>query len=77
MSKNKYLALISMVESVNQCPNCGHKPFESFMRGLVVRFSWFGLRKKNWAIICYKCKQVVGWEDPEDPKLLLRTAIER
>jgi hypothetical protein len=77
MKSNKYLVLNSLVESYHQCPNCGHEPFESFMRGLIVRFAWFGFRKKIWAVICYKCKDIVGWEDPEDPELILRTAIER
>ena len=76
-TKNEYMRLGYLVESYDQCPNCKHEPFKSFIRGLITRFNWFGLRKKNWAIICYECKKIVGWEDPEDPELLLRTAIER
>jgi len=43
------------------CPKC-HEPFEPFLRGQVVRFSWFGLRKRIWCLICRACKEIVGYE---------------
>lgn len=73
---NNYLLLDPLPESYHRCPKCGHEPFESFMRGLVVRFDWFGLRKKTCTVICWNCKERVGYEDPQDPELLLRSAIE-
>ena len=43
------------------CPKCG-EDFECFLRGMIVRFSWFGLRKKCFAVICRACKNIVGHE---------------
>ena len=43
------------------CPRC-KKPFVPFMRGQVARFAWFGLRKKTLALICWACKEIVGYE---------------
>lgn len=56
-------ALISrgMAEPFEYCPRCG-KPFESFLRGQVARFDWFGLRKHIWAVICRACKDIVAHE---------------
>jgi len=44
------------------CPACA-KPFEPFLRGQVARFDWFGLRKRIWCLICWRCKEIVGYED--------------
>jgi len=43
------------------CPRC-RRPFSPFMRGQVTRFGWFGLRRRVWALICWACKDIVGWE---------------
>ena len=43
---------------LERCPHCGAEPFEPFLRGQVVRFDWFGLRKRIWALICWTCKGV-------------------
>ena len=45
------------------CPKCG-QPFPEFLRGQV-QSSWrklFGM--KYCAVICHKCKEVIGWEKP-------------
>jgi len=52
-----------------KCPNCGTFPLEPFLRGLIQRspywFKWqwpfFGFRP-YCAIICSKCKEIVGYE---------------
>jgi len=48
------------------CPGC-NQDFEPFMRGQVQRskrFLWiFGIRD-YCAVICYHCKNIVGWESP-------------
>jgi hypothetical protein len=43
------------------CPRCIDF-FSPFLRFQVARFSWFGLRKKVFALICRNCKEIVGWE---------------
>jgi len=43
------------------CPCC-REPFRPFLRGQVVRFDWFGLRRRIWALICWACKDIVGYE---------------
>ncbi len=60
-------------EPLKRCPKCGAEPFESFMRGYVQlagrQLLWE--RLKAWwhkrlpaycAIICDKCKEIVGHE---------------
>ena len=44
------------------CPKC-REPFEPFLRGQVARFDWFGLRKHIFCLICWACKEIVGYED--------------
>jgi len=43
------------------CPKC-NEDFRPFLRGMVVRFSWFGFVKKTYALICWECKEIVGYE---------------
>ncbi len=53
--------------ALEQCPNCS-EPFPEFMRGLVQRskrFLGFLWRRDYCAVICHKCKDIVGWESPE------------
>lgn len=73
---NAYLELLNAPEVLEQCPRCKITPFHSFMRGMVVRPDWFGFRKKIFAVICDKCKQIVDYEDPNDPELKIRGLIE-
>ena len=53
--------------AVGKCPNC-KKIFTPFLRGQVqrserfLRILW---RRPYCAIICYKCKKIIGWESPE------------
>jgi hypothetical protein len=56
---------------LDSCPRCGATPFEPFRRGQVQRspWRWWGLwlfgRMRPWcAVICAKCKDIVGYEDP-------------
>lgn len=54
----------------DKCPHCGTSPFSQFMRGQVQRFFTFSLslkwpfikRRPSCAIICWSCKNIVGWE---------------
>lgn len=46
---------------IDRCPRCKEK-FRPFLRFQVGRCGWFGLRKKTLALICWACKNIVGWE---------------
>lgn len=55
---------------LQSCPVCQYRPFEPFLRGQVGRseralFSWppFKLRP-HMALICWACKEIVGYESP-------------
>lgn len=50
-----------------RCPKCGATPFDPFMRGEVQRFRrswWFGRKRDYCALICWQCKEIVGYESP-------------
>jgi len=50
--------------SVDICPVCGADPFDHFLRGQV-QSRWRRLfRRPYCAVICWSCKEVVGWESP-------------
>lgn len=57
------LMLKDRPEALRICPACG-KAFRAFLRGQIQRLSWFGLRKRYCALICWECKEIVGWEAP-------------
>ncbi len=50
------------------CPKCGAAPFEPFMRGQVQRSPrpwwrpFWGPRRAYCALICWSCKNIVGYE---------------
>lgn len=56
-----------------ECPKCGARPFEPFMRGQVQK-TGFSLLLERWrawrekremrycAVICWKCKEIVDYE---------------
>lgn len=49
------------------CPACGDKPFDPFLRGMVQRSKrkWLvGPKQPYCALICSKCKEIVGYENP-------------
>jgi ribosomal protein L34E len=56
-------------EPFGVCPQCG-RIFESLMRGQVQRSKhpWLGLlfwiNRAYCAVICRRCKEIVGWEAP-------------
>lgn len=65
---SEYLLLKNKPVPFAFCPRCGDAPFEPFLRGQVQRFKrkWlgFGPPQDYCALICYKCKNVVGYESP-------------
>ena len=49
--------------SREQCPKCGAE-FPDFLRGQV-QSSWRRLLGLPYcAVICHKCKRIIGWEKP-------------
>ena len=60
----EYLLLKNAPVPLVTCPKCG-APFEPFLRGLVQRSArrwWFGRRRATCALICWACKEIVGYE---------------
>jgi hypothetical protein len=51
--------------ALEQCKHCG-AGFPEFMRGQVQSTlrRFFGMR--YCAVICHECKQITGWEKPND-----------
>lgn len=60
------------------CPHCGADPFEPFLLGQVFRSNYLwhrfvawisGLSKPGyWAVICWGCKNVVGYTSDVDDR---------
>lgn len=51
-----------------RCPKC-NEPFPEFMRGQVQRarrFLWILWKQPYCAVICHKCKRIIGWESPAE-----------
>lgn len=56
--------------ALSECPNCGATPFDPFLRGLVQRSPWtwrtpwlpFGKPRPYCTLICWECKEIVGYE---------------
>lgn len=52
---------------------CGARPFDPFLRGLIGRshrtlWSWPPFKLRPYcALICWACKEIVGYEAPELP----------
>jgi predicted nucleic-acid-binding Zn-ribbon protein len=49
-----------------KCPKCGAS-FPEFMRGQVQRnrrFLWILWNRPYCAVICHKCNEIIGWEEP-------------
>lgn len=58
-----------MPQPLQVCPKCNADPFESFMRGQVVRTFWLPWKWRRtdiWAVICSQCKDIVGYESIGD-----------
>jgi hypothetical protein len=64
------LLLDTKASPLARCPRCGDQPFDPFMRGQVQRsprslFSWPPFRYRRYcALICWACKNIVGYEWP-------------
>lgn len=57
--------------ALEACPKCAARPLEPFMRGQVQRWPWrlrfrwpwsFFEERPYCAVICWACKEIVGWE---------------
>lgn len=57
------------------CPSCGAKPFRPFLRAQLVRTTlwqplawlsawWRGRPFASTALVCMRCRDIVGWENP-------------
>jgi hypothetical protein len=55
--------LLNAAVALRECPNCHVSPFLPFLRGTVQRLQ----RPCYCALICSTCKEVVGYENPQDP----------
>ena len=55
------------------CPCCAEHPFVPFMRGQVQRYRWFGWVKAYCAVICSRCKEIVGYETPDGKTYVQKT----
>jgi hypothetical protein len=59
----EYVLLNDLPEPLPHCPACG-APFRSLMRGMVQNW-WRRLTRQPYcAVICFECKQIVGYEKP-------------
>ena len=62
MKKIKYTVGIP-----EKCPRCDFYPFVTFLRGVVGRpgraWYWPFKKRSSWAIICSKCKDIIGYEE--------------
>lgn len=68
MSPMQAIWSMSKPQPFDYCPKCEAAPFECFLRGMVARFDWFGLRKRVWCVICRSCKEIVGHEEIPAPQ---------
>ena len=66
----EYGALVDAPVPLATCPKCGAQPFDPFLRGTVQRSErpwwrpWWGPTRPYCALICWKCKEIVGYESP-------------
>lgn len=64
----EYSQLLNEPLKFDLCPLCGSDKTD-FMRGMVQRsrrllgFLW---RRPYCAVICYGCKEIIGWESPPE-----------
>jgi len=64
----EYLVLKNAPYAKEECPKC-KQVCPEFMRGQVQRskrWFWIGPKRPYYAIICHNCKEIIGWEAPED-----------
>ncbi|MFL5381283.1 MAG: hypothetical protein ACJ8GN_02030 [Longimicrobiaceae bacterium] len=75
MSPIDVLLLDRQPPPLDRCPRCRADPFEPFLRGQVGRSPWpwwaqllplERWRRPHCAVICRRCKNIVGWESPAE-----------
>lgn len=69
----EFIQLQDVPPPLDACPRCKAVPFEPFLRGQVQRpkrrWWWpFGAIRDYCAVICWSCKEIVGWEAPDHMK---------
>jgi endogenous inhibitor of DNA gyrase (YacG/DUF329 family) len=71
----EFALLLGQPLALSKCPKCGEPlnatpghPHEPFMRGQVQRtrraLPWIWKTRPYCAVICYRCKEIVDWEEP-------------
>ena len=68
----EYVLLKHKGSPISSCPKCGASPFIPFMRGQVQNSlrAFFG--RPYCCLICSKCKEIVGYEQPKPYRCLIR-----
>ena len=59
----EYTILKGYPYASEKCPKCG-EPFPEFMRGMVQSAWRKFFRLPYCAVICHRCKEIIGWEKP-------------
>lgn len=69
----EHILLKDQIYPKETCPKCYatgiNRPEYQFLRGMVQRnkyFLGFLWKRKYCAVICFNCKEIIGWESPED-----------
>jgi len=76
----EYTLLKNQPCELNKCPQCDAQPFKPFIRGTVQRnpypwydpFGWLTEERPYCALICSKCKNIVGYEGPRSWEQILK-----
>ncbi len=60
----EYVQLKDAAQRIEACPKCGRMIGWYFLRGMVHSEIRKFFRMKYCAVICDKCKEIIGWEKP-------------
>jgi hypothetical protein len=66
----EYMLLKDASVPLDACPKCSATPFYPFMRGQVQSAWRRFFRKPYCCLICWNCKEIVGYENPRAHKYL-------
>lgn len=66
----EYALLAGEPEPLEFCPQCSN-PFRAFMRGHVQSYWRRVFRLPYCCLICWQCKEVVGYERPDVTRIFL------